>query len=38
MLSALDIFTLLTLIFVISFVEPRYRRGDDSEYTDGDPG
>jgi hypothetical protein len=36
LLSSLVIFTLLTLIFVISFVEPRFRRGDDDERTDDD--
>jgi hypothetical protein len=31
LLSALAIFTLLTMIFLISFVEPGNRRGDDPE-------
>jgi hypothetical protein len=33
LLSALVIVTLLTMIFAISFIEPRTRRGDDSERT-----
>ncbi|MBJ7337792.1 hypothetical protein [Mycolicibacterium sp.] len=37
LLSALAIFTLLTMIFVISFIEPRDRGGGDQDPSDGRP-
>lgn len=35
LLSALAIFTLLTMIFIISFIEPNTRREDDPEVSGG---